>query len=527
MTDKQKKLETSLFERYINDGFWLKKTQFEQLEEQAAKCPDKIAVTDDERSLSFKQLVTRSRAYAEYFLSLGLKKGDKVIVQLGNSVSVAEILYACFAAGLVIHPMLMSYRETEINGVIENLEPALYIADGKYMGFDHTALAERCIAQSGRSVKLITLTEFESVKLDEFMTEEPVKDKPVYTDTAIIVSSSGSTGIPKLIERRHGNYINCQMTCADSIKMTPEDVDLIPMPLMHCWNLCGPGLVGSIALGCKVVISKYSTPDEIMRLTEKYSVTVAALVPSLIKACIEYRKYDDSEDISSLRVIQAGGSMCPPELVSEAMEKLGCTVQQIYGMSEGFVSATAVDDDYETIISTQGLPVCEGSEMKIVDQNGEEVPEGERGELLVRGPAVVTEYFKNDAANERSFTEDLFYRTGDEAVLDEAGRIKILGRVVELINRCGEKITPSEVEEMLLKIDHIKEAAVIGKPDPELGQKVCAFVTADDPAAVPDLAGIRKKLSEMGLASFKLPDIFEVLSEMPRTGVGKIDKKKL
>ncbi len=497
MNIEQKKLENSLFEKYIKEGHWLKTTQFEQLIEQAKKHPDKTAVTDDERTLTFKQLVTRSRAYAGYFQTLGLKKGDKVIVQLANAVSVAEIIYACYALGLVIHPMLMSYRETEIKGVIENLEPSLYISAGSFMGYDHTALAERCISGSGKNIRLLTTDEFESADITPFITEKPVEEGPVYTDTSIIVSSSGSTGIPKLIERKHANYINCQMTCADSINMTEEDVDLIPMPLMHCWNLCGPGLVGSLARGCTVVISKYNTPDEIMRLTEKYRVTVAALVPALIKACIEYRKYDDSEDISSLRVIQAGGSMCPPELVAEAMKSLGCTVQQIYGMSEGFVSATAVDDDYETIISTQGLPVCSGSEMKITGPDGKEVPAGERGELLVRGPAVVTEYYKNDEANARSFTEDLFYRTGDEAVTDDKGRIKILGRVVELINRCGEKITPSEVEEMLLKIDHVKEAAVTGKPDPELGQKICAFVTSDDQSL--DLVTVRKNYNYLFL----------------------------
>ncbi len=525
MEKDRKTFEKELFDKYISEGCWRKETQFDRLAAQAERLPDKLAVTDDERSLTFSELLDRSKSYAAYLLSLGLKKGDVVIVQHFNAVSFVEMLYACYAAGLLIHPMLMSYRETEITGVIKKLRPSLYISAEDYMGFDHAELAKKCIAESDPQLKLLTVSEFEKIDLSRYDLDAVTYESPVFTDSSIIVSSSGSTGIPKLIERTHANYIHCQMTCAKSIDMTENDIEFIPMPLMHCWNLCDPGLVGSLSEGCTVVLSKYNTPDEIMRLIDKYKVTVVALVPALVQACIEYRKYDESEDISSLRVIQAGGSICSPELVSAAMDSLGCVVQQIYGMSEGFVSATKLCDELETIVTTQGYPVSEWSEIRLVDADGNEVPDGEAGELLVRGPSVVTEYYMDPEANARSFTDDLFYCTGDEAVLVKNGRIRILGRVVELINRCGEKITPSEVEEMLMKIDTVKEAAVVGKKDPSLGQRICAYVTAEDNSL--DLAAVRKILSEMGLASFKLPDRFEILKEMPRTGVNKINKKLL
>jgi len=521
MNNPRETAEQELFSRFIQKGWWKQETQAQRLEMQAACFPDKLAVTDDKRALTFRELAERSRGYAAYLLSRGLKKGDTIVIQQSNAVSCVEILYACFQIGVIPVPMLMSYREVEIQGVIRLVKPVLYISEDSYMGYDYASLARRCIAAEGGQLPLLLVSEWEAIIPESIL---PEHESPVYTDCSIIVSSGGSTGIPKLIERSHANYMHCQMTCAQSIHLSAEDIILIPMPLMHCWNLCGPGLVGSLNEGCTVILSRYGSPDEIMRLTEKYHVTVMALVPALMQACIEYRKYDTSEDISSLRIIQAGGSVCPPELVRHTMETLGCTVQQIYGMSEGFVSATAPEDDFEIITATQGYPVSEGSEMKIVDASGKEVPEGTAGELLVRGPSCVTSYYRSPEFTKNSFTDDLFYRTGDEAVFVYNGRIRILGRVVELINRCGEKITPSEVEEMLLKIDSVSEAAVVGGADAALGQRICAYVVSSEPL---QLAQVRTKLSEMGLASHKLPDRLEVLSQMPHTGVNKINKKLL
>ena len=523
MTEKRREVENELYRSFVEKGFWLKDTQFERLEVCAAKTPDKLAVTDDERSLTFRELTDRSSAYAAFFHSKGLKKGDIVIVQHINAVSFAELLFGFFKIGVIVLPMLPSYREIEIEGIIKLVDPVLYISVDEYMGFNYKKLAERCIAAAKPELPLMLVSEIEKIDLSGYSIGE--YEKPVYSDPSVIVSSSGSTGIPKMIQRCHANYINSEITCAESINMTPDDVDLIPMSLMHNWNLCGPGLIGALTEGCTVVLAKYNTPDEIIRLTEKYRATVVALVPALVQACLEYRKFDDSEDISSLRVIQIGGSVCPPELVKQSMEVFGCAVQQIYGMGEGFVSATAVDDDFETIINTQGYPVAEGTEIRLVDSEGSSVPEGASGELLVRGPSCVTEYYRSEQFSSQAFTDELFFRTGDEAVITAEGRIKILGRIGDLINRCGEKITPSEVEELLLKIEGVKEAAVVAGKDKELGQRICAFVTSSDKSLSKDK--VRGILADMGFASFKLPDRFEILDEMPHTGVNKIDKKIL
>lgn len=525
MTEKRRIVENELYLSYVKNGLWLKETQFERLEICAERTPDKLAVTDDERALTFSELTERSRAYAAFFLSKGLKKGDIVIIQHINAVSFAELLFAFFKIGVIVLPMLPSYREIEIEGIIRLVEPRLYISVDEYMGFDYKSLAEKCIAETDPDLPLMLVSEVEKIDISGYSLDDYEYVEPEYNDPSVIVSSSGSTGIPKMIQRCHANYINSEMTCADSIVMTSDDIDLIPMSLMHNWNLCGPGLIGSLIMGCTVVLAKYNTPDEIIRLTEKYKATVVALVPALVQACLEYRKFDDSEDISSLRVIQIGGSVCPPELVKRSMDVFGCAVQQIYGMGEGFVSATAIDDDYDTIVNTQGFPVAEGTEIKLVDSDGNTAAPGNSGELLVRGPSCVTEYYKSEQFSSQAFTDELFFRTGDEAILTAEGRIKILGRMGDLINRCGEKITPSEVEELLLKIEGVSEAAVVGGKDKELGQRICAFVTSADKSLSIDK--VRSKLADMGLASFKLPDRFEILEEMPHTGVNKIDKKIL
>lgn len=250
-----------------------------------------------------------------------------------------------------------------------------------------------------------------------------------------------------------------------------------------------------------------------------------ALVPSLLRACISLQDLMEN-DLSSLQMIQIGGAMCPPQLAELAVEKLGCKVQQIYGMSEGFVSATRPEDPYEIMIGTQGIPVSPGDIMKIVDEEEQEVPAGEAGEILARGPSVVWEYYENPVMSSVAFTEDGFYRTGDKGRIDpDTGRLQILGRIREQINRLGEKIMPSELEEYLLDHPQIQQVCVVPADDEKLGQRIC--ICLPEALSGIGLTQLRQFLKEKEIASFKMPDQVIYIREWPYTAVNKIDRGRL
>ena len=249
-----------------------------------------------------------------------------------------------------------------------------------------------------------------------------------------------------------------------------------------------------------------------------------ALVPTLANMCIEYLKNDDA-DISSLKYIQIGGSVLDSNLAKKIQEEFNCKLLQLYGMSESLITCSRVlDDDYDRL-HTQGKKLSEFDEARIVDENGKEVPDGDFGELIVRGPYTILEYYDSSKLNYTQFTEECFLRTGDRAANLYGDNYKIVGRVLEMINRAGEKIVPSELENILLTNKNIREVQIVGIPDETLGEKIGVFILKG--SAVLTLRDIRNYLVERGLASFKLPDELQYIEQWPLTSVGKIDKNKL
>jgi yersiniabactin salicyl-AMP ligase len=218
--------------------------------------------------------------------------------------------------------------------------------------------------------------------------------------------------------------------------------------------------------------------------------------------------------------------MLEDSLADKIIEEWPCTLMQVFGTAEGLLSFTSPDDDVTVIARCQGTPVSPADEVKIVDENDEEVPTGVFGELLSRGPYTIDGYYMAEETNRTSFTEDGFYRTGDKAMWTGKGHLRMGGRIKEQINRAGEKIMPAEIEAYLCKHSDIKEAAVVGVPDETLGNRICAFILTEKGNAL-DVQAVHQFLKEIGVASYKLPDQVEIIEKWPLTSVGKVDKKVL
>jgi 2,3-dihydroxybenzoate-AMP ligase len=257
----------------------------------------------------------------------------------------------------------------------------------------------------------------------------------------------------------------------------------------------------------------------------KEGVTVTALVPALALRWIES---PDRErfDLSSLKVVQVGGARLAPEAGWKIEPVLGARLQQAFGMAEGLLNFTRLDDPDAAVVETQGRPMCPDDEIRIVGPDGEEVAPGEDGELLTRGPYTLRGYYRAPEHNARAFTDDGFYRSGDVVRQDADGNLLVQGRVKDLINRGGEKVSAEEIENLVLGMPEVFEVAAVAMPDRELGERTCVYVVPHAGRTV-TLEQVCAHLTARQIARFKLPERLEVVDVLPVTKVGKIDKKAL
>ena len=515
-----------LYDFYEKSGWWEQKTHTDMLCMQAEKNGDKTALIDRQRSVTFKELLCESNRLSAYFLSEGIKKGDRVVLQHVNTISFVTICFALFRIGAIPTLAMPSHREAEVCGILETSKAKGYIAVRSYHGFNYEALTKKMREKYDFLEHVWFADEIESIVLNTCNSDDAAFEKSSYRDIAILVLSGGSTGIPKLIPRVHASFLHEQKSCADAFGVDESSTVLAAMPLTHAWNLCGPGVFGSLFCGATVVLSYHGSADEILRLIDRYKVTHVALVPSLVMAGIQILNIDPNIDVSSLKSVQIGGSMSTKQLMEDAFKAFGCTIQQAYGMSEGLVCATKPDDDIETLLTTHGKPVSSGDTVVILDEDDKPLPLGEVGEIAARGPSVIVEYYNNEAATNKAFTVDGFYKTGDKGqIIAQTKRVRVLGRTQEQINRLGEKIMPSELEDYLSGCDFLKEAYVIPADDEALIQRIC--VVAKPSKENVTLNDVREYLEEKQVAAFKMPDQLIIVDKFPYTTVGKVDKKAL
>jgi 2,3-dihydroxybenzoate-AMP ligase len=221
-----------------------------------------------------------------------------------------------------------------------------------------------------------------------------------------------------------------------------------------------------------------------------------------------------------------GGQRLNPEPARRILREIGPVVTQVYGMAEGLCCSTRRDDPEEIIVNTQGRPVCEHDELRVVGEDGREVAPGEVGELLCRGPYTISGYYRAEEHNRNAFTPDGFYRTGDLVMMHPSGNLIVEGRRKDVINRGGEKISAEEMEDMVLSHPAVLNAAIVAMPDEVLGERACAYVVLRAGTSL-SFAELTRHLEGRRIARFKIPERLEIVERFPMTAVGKISKKDL
>jgi len=517
-----------LAQRYRAAGWWIQERLGDLPSAWEKQRPDKVALVTEHEQVTYRELADRVRTVAARLDSAGLRQGDRVVVQLPNDPSFIYFVLAAFRQGVLPVFALPAHREHEISHLVAHSEARGYAIPAQYRGFDYLGLATDVQAQCpGLEHLLVSGGETQHLSLDPPYESEgdvaPVEVEP--ESVALFLLSGGTTGLPKLIPRTHADYIYNLRASADVCGFNEDTRYLVVLPIGHNFPLGCPGFLGTLDAGGTVILAESPNPETVFPLIEATRPTVCAMVPAVAHGWLD-SPLRGQHDLSSLEVLQVGGAKLPSELARRILRELGCGLQQVFGMAEGLLNYTRLDDPADVVIETQGRPLSPGDEIRIVSPNGQDVPVGEPGELLTQGPYTLRGYYKAEKQNLRSFSPDGFYRTGDIVRLHESGNLIVEGRAKDIINRGGEKISAEELEDFILGHPAVRETAVVAMPDPVLGEAVCAFVVlhSGQTLELPDLVSF---LQERRIARYKIPARLELIDHLPLTNVGKVSKAAL
>ncbi|MEU4241675.1 (2,3-dihydroxybenzoyl)adenylate synthase [Actinoplanes sp. NPDC026619] len=507
--------------RYRERGYWTGQTLFSLVSSNQ----DRVAVVDGDREVTYEQLRDRALRLAAGFHHLGVRRGDRVVVQLPNVAEYFEVIFALFRLGALPVFALPAHRAAEIGYFCEHTEAVAFVTTDVHEGFDHRTLA----SAAGKATTIVAGDPGPHVALSSLYRDPAgLEDGPESHEVAFLQLSGGSTGLPKLIPRTHDDYLYSVRASADICGLTADSVYLAVLPVAHNFTMSSPGVLGAMHAGARIVLARRPDPATVLPLIAVERVTITAVVPPLAHLWLDaVAGMTPKPDLSSLRVLQVGGAKLADTVAERVEPVLGCRLQQVFGMAEGLVNYTRLDDPDEIVLHTQGRPISPDDEVRIVDDADQPVAAGAVGHLLTRGPYTIRGYWRADEHNREAFTADGFYRTGDLVRSDENGYLVVEGRAKDQINRGGEKIAAEEVENHLLTHPAVHDAAVVAVPDPYLGERTCAFVVARSGEPAPTLPALRAYLRERGLAAYKIPDRVRMLDAFPITGVGKVSRREL
>ena len=521
--------------RYRAAGYWEDRPLGTLYDAVFGSHGERTAIVHGEQDVSYSELKRRVDRLARHLLQLGVRPLDRFVMQLPNVPEFVYLYFALQRVGAIPIMALASHRWTEVSAFIELAGARGYIVPGRPDEFDFPELAGKLRARfSGLDLVLSVGGAFpgavpvtDLLSHDAPMPASALDEVVVDPDEPCVFQlSGGTTGVPKLIPRTHNDYVYNTKAAVAVNDIRPDDRLLVTLPIAHNFPLACPGISGFFIQGARVVLSHSTRPDDILSLVERERVTHLELVPALLIRCNNSTSIS-TRDLSSLRVVNTGGQKLQPEVKRRTEELIPtCHVQEVFGMAEGLLCFVRLDDAPDVRYETVGRPVSPDDEMLLVDDDGQLVPDGEIGELLVRGPYTLRGYYGVPEYNARTFTPDGFYRSGDLMRRHPSGNYVVEGRKKDLINRGGEKISAEEVENLILSHPAVLNVACVPVPDPVLGERMCAFAILREGRylTLDELVGF---LAGKGVARFKLPERLELVDDFPLSKFGKVAKNAL
>ena len=515
---------------YKARGLWTNRTFFEILQQRAARHPDREVFCDAFRRISYGELKERIERCAEFFRRIGIRKGDVVTVQLPNRIEFPIVFFSLELIGAIANKVNPDFRSRELEYILKFSGSRAFVCPKEFKNFDYVAMAKSLrktvpgldhLIVAGGAVE-------DTHDLDRGLRDTPTiqQESRVKLDADEIFRmafTSGTTGDPKCVLHSFNTTLYAAELLNRDMDVTEHDVMLVYLPVGLNWGyLC---LLQTILAGCRAVLLERFSSSAALEAIASERVTYIATAPASMVAILNDPQLD-SFDTTSLRVVITGGASAAIETIRNFQNRMSGNLIELYGMLEtGFHTYTRFTDDPEKVNGTIGR-IAGDMELSIMDESGKEVPHGQIGEIAARGPSVHLGYYNNPGANAASFSPAGWFRTGDLGRYSDAhGNVQITGRSKEIINRGGKKFFPREVEEILYTHPKILHAAIIGLPDPRLGERNCLCVVpkSGQPLGLEEVVQFLKGQ----VADYKLPEMVEHFDELPMTGTGKIRRHVL
>jgi acyl-CoA synthetase (AMP-forming)/AMP-acid ligase II len=498
---------------------------------------ERTAVLDGSTALTYPELAAEARRFAAALIESGVGQGDRVAIWCFNCVEWVVAVLGIFSAGAVLVPVNTRFKGHEAAEILRRSGVRTLVTVTDFLGTDYLAL----LAGSG-----VPLPALETVVLARGRTEQAISDAADWTtflgraspaaleevqrrsaglgpeDPSDILFTSGTTGVPKGVVMTHGRTLTVASDWVAMSGLRAGDVYLQVNPYFHMFGLKA-GILASVVAGATMLPEAVFDVDAVLARVESDRVTVLPGAPTIYQSILDHRDRD-RHDLSSLRVAVTGAADIPVELIHRVQQELPFrTVITGYGLTEGGTAcATSENDDSEAIASTVGR-ARPGFELRIVGEGERDVASGEAGEVLLRGGSVMAGYLDDPEETAKVLSADGWLRTGDLGVLDDAGRLRIVGRVKDMFIVGGFNAYPAEIENALMRHPAVRQAAVIGIPDHRLGEVGMAFVVISDPVTAEDII----EWSRDQMANFKVPRAVEIVDELPLNATGKVMKDAL
>lgn len=523
-----------LVRAYVDAGYWNERLTVDYWEANARDFPRREAVSDGATSLTWRQAAEGIDRLAAGLLAQGFGKDSVLLVQAFNSIPLLLLRLACEKAGIILSFLHHTFRRAEIEPVIEKTRPFGAAIAGNSGRFDYLSLyldlqnkydflEKLLLLDGGAAAGTVSIPTLIAQPLEPGLPRavlERQKFRPF--EMTAIMTSSGTTGSPKLVEYSPWPRLASGRVYIQRLRMTPDDVVVAFIPLYT--GAADMLFHTAPQVGAKQVLHDSFAPEAACRLMESEGATGAIVVPTLLIRLLNFSGLE-RYDLSRLRFVTCSGGVLSAEIAQQAEERLGAKIIQAYGLMDcGALTSHSLDDPPAARLGSVGR-VLDGGELSIVDDDGKEVPPGQPGQIRGRGPHCNGGYFHDQAATDAGW-QGGFFSTGDIGRIDPNGFLVLEGRLKDVIIRGGQNISASQVETLLVGHPAIAEAAVVPMADQEMGERACAFVVTVEGRQL-SLGDVVAFMKGQGVAAFMIPERLELIREMPTNSAGKVDKSLL
>ncbi|MBI2933980.1 MAG: AMP-binding protein [Chloroflexi bacterium] len=517
-------------------GIWTDQAIVDLWDRNARLYPDAEATVDSRTRLTWAQAKVRIDRLAMGLLELGIKPDEMLVVQLPNSVELHLFRLACEKAGILCIPVQRNLRHREMEYILQQTDAVAVVINYEFRDFNYFDMIQslrpnlpglRNVLVAGEKVPPGTVSVQEMLDRpveQNYPADYLEKTKCKGTDFYLVMHTTGTTGFPKFVEYPIAPRIFSNKAFIQNFKLTQKDV-------LGAFSAAsaGPNCIAYFTapeVGARVVWEEHFNPEEAFQLIEKEKITVGLVVPTNLALMLRHPSVG-KYDLSSMRLWWCVGAMLPYPVALETEARLGGVILSGLGATDfGGFTIHPIDTPQQKRLLTLGKGVPGVTEVKLLDDNGQEVARGEVGEVWARGPAAVSGYYRDPKTTAQAWTHEGWFKMGDLGYLDKDGDLVLVGRKKDMIIRAGQNIYPIEIENVLLTHPKVAATSIVAVPDPVVGEKACAFVVTkgDQPITFKEMVAF---LTEQKLALYKLPEVLEFIDKLPLVAGEKVDKKAL